>query len=84
LAVKKSVVYIVCEEVVDPILELSVVEGNSAQIVRERAEEVVIRWGKVRRVGQMWKNLSVEFPNGCVFTGLLPPDGEIVDNSVQQ
>jgi hypothetical protein len=37
-----------------------------AQIVgeRERAEEVVIRWGKVRRVGRMWKNLPVEFLNG--------------------
>jgi hypothetical protein len=53
------------EELVEPILELSaVVEGNSAQIVGERAEEVVIRWGKVRRVGLMWKNLPVEFLNG--------------------
>jgi hypothetical protein len=25
---------------------------------------VVIRWGKVRRVGRMWKNLPVEFLNG--------------------
>jgi hypothetical protein len=42
------------EELVRPILELSVVvEGNSSQIVGERAEEVVIRWGKVRRVGRM-------------------------------
>jgi hypothetical protein len=97
------------EEVVKPILELSVVaEGNSAQIVGEIAEEVVIRWGKVRRVGRMWKNLPVEFLNGrfrhvcsvCVVgryaeeslhvvdpgvsAGLLPPDGEIVDNRVQQ
>jgi hypothetical protein len=32
-----------CEEVVKPILELSVVvEGNSVQIIGERAEEVVI------------------------------------------
>jgi hypothetical protein len=32
------------EEVVESILELSVVvEGNSAQIVGERAEEVIIR-----------------------------------------
>jgi hypothetical protein len=53
------------EEIVEPILELSVVvEGNSAQIVGERAEEVVIRWGKVRRVGRIWKNLPVEFLNG--------------------
>jgi hypothetical protein len=53
------------EEIVEPILDLSVVvEGNSAQIVGERAEEVVIRWGKVRRVGRMWKNLPVEFMNG--------------------
>jgi hypothetical protein len=38
-------------EEVEEILELSVVvEGNSAQIVRERAEEVVIRWDKVWRV----------------------------------
>jgi hypothetical protein len=53
------------EEAVEPILELCfVVEGNSAQIVGESAEEVVIRWGKVRRVGRMWKNLPFEFPNG--------------------
>jgi hypothetical protein len=53
------------EEVVKPIFELSVVvEGNSGQIVGERAEEVVIRWGKVRRVERMWKNLPFEFPNG--------------------
>jgi hypothetical protein len=70
---------------------------------------VVIRWGKVWRVGRMWKNLPVQFPNGrfrhvCsvwsgvvmlknhslssgdpdVFAGLLPLDGEVVDNSVQQ
>jgi hypothetical protein len=46
-------------EELEPILELSVVvEGNSAQIVGERAEEVVIRWDKVRRVGRMWKNLQ--------------------------
>jgi hypothetical protein len=98
------------KEVVEPILELSVVvEGNSAQFVGERGEEVVIRWGKVRGVGRMWKNLPVEFLNGrfrhiCsvwssvvmlknhstsstradVFAGLLPPDGEVVDNSIQQ
>jgi hypothetical protein len=48
------------EEVVKPILELTiVVEGNSVHIVEERAEEVVIRWGKVRRVGWMWKILPV-------------------------
>jgi hypothetical protein len=42
------------EEVVEPILELRVVvEGNPAQIFGERAEEVVIRLGKVRRVGRM-------------------------------
>jgi hypothetical protein len=42
------------EEVVEPILELIVVvEGNSMQIVGERAEEMVIRCGKVRRVGWM-------------------------------
>jgi hypothetical protein len=34
------------EEVVEPILELSVVEGNSPQIVGERGEEVVIRLGQ--------------------------------------
>jgi hypothetical protein len=52
------------EEIVQPILELSVVvEGNSAQIVGERVEEVVIRWGKVRRVGRMWKNLPAESLN---------------------
>jgi hypothetical protein len=74
----------------------------------ERAEEVVIRWDKVRGVGWIWKNLAVEFLNGrfrhvsvCVvgrchageslhvvdpgvFAGFLPPDGEVVDNSVQQ
>jgi hypothetical protein len=96
------------EEVVKSILELSVIEGNSAQIVGKRAEEVVIRWGSVRRVGLMWKNLPVEFLNGrfhhvcrvcsgvvmlknhsmsltqAFITGLLPPDGEVVDNSVQQ
>jgi hypothetical protein len=50
---------------VEPILELSVVvEGNSAQTVGERAEEVVIRWDKVRRVGWMWKNFPIEFLNG--------------------
>jgi hypothetical protein len=53
------------EEIVQPILEFSVVvDGNSAQVVGKRAEEVVIRWGKVRRVGRMWKNLPVEFLNG--------------------
>jgi hypothetical protein len=53
------------EEFVEPILELSVVvKGNSARIVGDRAEEVVIRWGKVRRLGRMWKNLKVEFMNG--------------------
>jgi hypothetical protein len=97
------------EEVLEPILELRVVEGNFVQIVGERAEEVVIRWAKVRRVGRVWKNLPVEFLNGrfhqvcsvCVvgrchaeeslhvvdpgvFAGLLPPDGEVVNNSVQQ
>jgi hypothetical protein len=86
-----------------------VVEENSAQIVgeRERAEEVVIRWDKIWRVGRMWKNLPVAFQDGhfrhvysvvgrChaeeslhvvdpgIFAGLLPPDGEVVDNSVQQ
>jgi hypothetical protein len=25
---------------------------------------VVIRWGKIRRVGWIWKNLPVEFLNG--------------------
>jgi hypothetical protein len=98
------------EEIVEPILELSVVvEGNSDQIVGERAEEVVIRWGKIRRVGRMWINLPVELLNrrfrhvcsvcvvgNChvdeslhvvdpgVFAGLPSPDGEVVDNSVQQ
>jgi hypothetical protein len=53
------------EEIVEPILEVIViVEGNSAQIVGERAEEVIIRWGMVRRVGRMWKNLPVQFLNG--------------------
>jgi hypothetical protein len=53
------------EEVVEPILEFSIiVEGNSMQIVGERAEEVVIQWGKVWRVGQMWKNLPAELLNG--------------------
>jgi hypothetical protein len=53
------------EDFVEPILELSVVvEGNSAHIVAERAEEVEIRWGNVRRIGRLWKNLPVEFLNG--------------------
>jgi hypothetical protein len=26
---------------------------------------VIIRCGKVQRVGRMWKNLPVEFLNGC-------------------
>jgi hypothetical protein len=53
------------KEAVKSILELSVViEGNSAQIVGERVEQVVIRWGKVRRVGRMRMNLPVEFLNG--------------------
>jgi hypothetical protein len=53
------------EEFVEPILELSVfVEGNSSQTVGERAKEMIIRWGKVRRVGRMWKNLPVEFLSG--------------------
>jgi hypothetical protein len=52
------------EEVFEPILELSVfVEGNFAHIVGERAEEVLIRWGKVWIVGWMWNNLPVEFQN---------------------
>jgi hypothetical protein len=29
-----------------------------------RAEEVVMRWGTVRRAWRMWKNLPVEFLNG--------------------
>jgi hypothetical protein len=54
------------EEVIGPTLELSiVVEGNSAWIVGESVEEVVILWGKVWRVGQMLKNLPVQFLNGC-------------------
>jgi hypothetical protein len=54
------------EEVIESILELSViVEGKSGQIVGERAEEVVIRWGKIRRVGRIWKNLPIELVNGC-------------------
>jgi hypothetical protein len=53
------------KEVVRPIMELSVVvEENSAQIVGERVEGVVIRWGKVRRVRRMWENLPVEILNG--------------------
>jgi hypothetical protein len=53
------------EEFVEPILEPSIVaEGNSVQIVGERVEEVVNRWGKVRRAGRMWKNLPVSFPDG--------------------
>jgi hypothetical protein len=45
------------EKFVEPLLELSVVvERNSAQML-ERAEEVVIRWGKIRRVGRMWSFL---------------------------
>jgi hypothetical protein len=53
-----------CEEV-EPILELSIIdEGNSMQTAGERAEEMVIQWGKVRRVGLMWKNLPVSFLNG--------------------
>jgi hypothetical protein len=52
------------EDFVEPILKLSVVvEGNFAQI-GERAEEVVIRWGKVQTVKRMWKNLPVEILNG--------------------
>jgi hypothetical protein len=51
-------------EEVEPISELSIIEGNSAQIVGERAEAVVIRLAKVRRVGLMWKNIPVEFLNG--------------------
>jgi hypothetical protein len=66
------------EEVNEPILELSAVaEGNSGQIVGESSEEVIIRWGKVRRVGRMWNNPPVEFLNGrfrhvcsvCVWSG---------------
>jgi hypothetical protein len=83
-----------CEEIVEPILEINVVVKETPRRLLERAEEVAIRWGKVRRVGPMWKNLPVEFLNGrflhvCivwsgVFVGLLPPDGEVVDNSVHQ
>jgi hypothetical protein len=78
---------------------------------RERGEEVVIRWGEVRRVERMCKKLPVErsrIPEwplpSClqcvvgrchaeeslhvvdpgVFAGLIPPDGEVVDNSVQK
>jgi hypothetical protein len=79
------------EKVVEPILEQSVVvEGNSAQTVGERAEEVVIRWGKVRRVGRMCvvgrcrAEESRHVVDLGVFAGLFPPDGEVVDNSVQQ
>jgi hypothetical protein len=36
------------EEIVEPILEISVVNGgNSTQIVGQRVEGVIIRWGKV-------------------------------------
>jgi hypothetical protein len=53
------------EKIFEPILELSVVvEGNCPDCWRERAEEVVIRWGKVWKLGRMWKNLPVEFLNG--------------------
>jgi hypothetical protein len=50
------------EEVVEPILELSVVvEGNSEQIVGESGRGGNTM-GQGRRVGRMWKNLPVEFP----------------------
>jgi hypothetical protein len=45
------------DEIFEPVLELSiVVEGNSAQIVGERAEEVVIRWDKLRINGRCGGN----------------------------
>jgi hypothetical protein len=93
------------EEVVEPILELStVVQRNSAQIVGERAEEVEIRWGKVRRVeespsrvpewplsscleclvGRCHAEDSLHVVDPGVLAGFLPPDDEVVDNSVQQ
>jgi hypothetical protein len=87
-------------------LELSViVEGNSAQIVGERAEEVVIRWSKSGVdleespsrvpgwlllsslqcvVGHCHAEASLHVVDPAVFAGLLPPHGEVVDNSVQQ
>jgi hypothetical protein len=97
------------EEVVEPVLELSViVEGNSVQITGESTEDVVIRCEQhlesrvdveespspvpewllssclqcVVRCCHAEESLQVINPG--VFAGLLTPDGEVIDNSVQQ
>jgi hypothetical protein len=94
-----------CEEFIKPILELSIVEGNSAQIVgesgrgsnpmqqgpesREDVEESPSRvpeWLLLSClqcvVGHCHAEHSLHVDPG--FAGLLPPDGEVVDDSVQQ
>jgi hypothetical protein len=63
-----------CEEVVEPILELSViVEGNSAQIVGERESGRGNPMGQGPKSREMWKILPVEFLNGhfCQCVGVL-------------
>jgi hypothetical protein len=87
------------EEFVEPILELSVVvEGNYTQIVGEsgrgdnpmgkvpESREDVEEWSLSSYVSGvvMLKNHSMSSTRAGVFAGLLLPDSEVVDNSVQQ
>jgi hypothetical protein len=97
-----------CKEIVEPILELSVVvEGNSPQIVGEsgRGGNPMGQGPQIRanveespsRVPEWPLSSCLQCVFGCchseeslhvvdpgVFAGLFPPDGEVVDNSVQQ
>jgi hypothetical protein len=99
------------EEVVEPILELSVVvDGNSAQSVGggggsgrggnpmwqgpesradvEESPSRVPEWPLSSSlqcvIGRCHAEESLHIVDPGVFAGLLPPDGEVVDNSVQQ
>ena len=58
------------EEFVEPVFKvLFIVEGNAPHMVRQRAEKIVIRGCKVRRIRRMLKNLPFELLK-CDFDDL--------------
>jgi hypothetical protein len=83
-----------CEEVVEAILELSViVERNSKQGPESRADveespSRVPEWPLLSclqcAVGHCHAEESLHVIDPCIFAGLLPQEREVVENSVQQ
>ena len=58
------------EEFVEPVFKvLFIVKGNASHMVRQRAEKIVIRGCKVRKIRRMLKNLPFELLE-CVFDNL--------------